>query len=153
MSNPFIQKIENLIEPIINNLETELYSVDYIREGKNYFLRVYIYKMEREIEIDDCALVSEAIGTALDESDLIKPAYFLEVASPGAERALRNPKELVSGLGKNVLISLKEPIDGEYIIEGKLLEFVDEQLVIAKDEGQLNIPYEQTKKIRLKIQF
>lgn len=153
MSNPFIQKIESLILPIINSLDTELYSVDYIREGKNYFLRVYIYKMEREIEIDDCVLVSEAIGSALDESDLIKPAYFLEVATPGAERALRNQQEILSALGKNILASLKESIDGESIIEGKLIDFTDDQLSIETEKGQLNVPYEQTKKIRLKIQF
>jgi ribosome maturation factor RimP len=153
MSNPLIQKIEAIIKPIINSLDTELYSVSFIREGKNYYLRVYIYKMEREIEIDDCALISEAIGIALDGSDLIKQAYFLEVASPGAERALRSDKEILSAIGKNVLISLKEPINKELIIEGKLSKYNNNQLIIENESGQIEVPESQIKKIRLKIQF
>lgn len=153
MKSSFTKKIENLIAPLINDLGMELYSVKYIKEGKNNFLRVYIYQMEREIDIDDCTSVSEAISSALDESDLIKNSYFLEVASPGAERQLRNEKEIMSALGKDLLISLKEPINNNYTIEGKLLTFADDLLAIENKGEIIEISYLHTKKIRLKIQF
>jgi ribosome maturation factor RimP len=109
--------------------------------------------MDQEIDIDDCTRVSEAVSNALDESDLIKHAYFLEVASPGAERQLRNEKELLSAMGKELLISLKEPIENNDTIEGKLLRFVDNIITIQSGEQIIEVPFLDTKKIRLKIQF
>ncbi len=153
MSKSFIQKIENLILPLINELDIELYSVNYLKEGRNNFLRVYIYKMDREIDIDDCAMVSEAISKVLDESNLIKSAYFLEVASPGAERQLRNEKEITSAIGKGLLISLNEAINNDYIIDGKLVSFADDLLTIKNNGELVEIPHSQTKRIRLKIQL
>lgn len=153
MSKSFIQKIENLILPLINDLDIELYSVSYIKEGRNNFLRVYIYKMDREIDIDDCAMVSEVISKTLDESNLIKNAYFLEVASPGAERQLRNEKEIASAIGKDLLISLKQPINNNYTIDGQLVSFADGLLTIKNKDESTEISYSQTKKIRLKIQL
>lgn len=153
MNNSFTQKIENLIIPLINELNMELYSVKYIKEGKNNYLRVYIYKMNQEIDIDDCARASETISNALDENNLIKQAYFLEVASPGAERQLRNEKEITSSIGKDILISLKEPINNNYTIEGKLLAFVNNILTIENNGELTEVSYSQSKKIRLKVQL
>ena len=70
----------------------ELVDVEYVKEGSNWFLRVYVDK-EGGIDIDDCGRISEFLSEKLDENDPITDAYFLEVSSPGAERPLKKPDD------------------------------------------------------------
>ena len=84
-------KVENLLKPIIENLGYELYDVLYVKEGKDYYLRVVI-DSSKGIDLDDCEKVNNAINDILDEADYIKEQYFLEVSSPGLERLLRKDK-------------------------------------------------------------
>lgn len=105
-------KIEALIEPIILELNYELYDVEYTKEGKDYYLRVYIDN-KKGINLDDCEKVNNAISNILDEADYIKEQYFLEVSSCGLERVLRKDKHLASNIGKNIEINLFKPLDGK----------------------------------------
>ena len=82
------QKVENLLKPKIEEIGYELYDVEYVKEGKNYFLRIYIDN-EKGIDLNDCEKVNDAIMEPLDKADYIKEQYFLEVSSPGVERTLR----------------------------------------------------------------
>ena len=82
------EKVQNLIENKIEELGYQLYDVQYVKEGKDYFLRIYIDKPEG-IDLNDCETVNDAISDTLDEASYIKEAYFLEVSSPGIERVLR----------------------------------------------------------------
>ncbi len=75
------EKVETLVKPIIEGLGYELYDVEYAKEGKNYFLRIFIDKQEG-IDLNDCEKVNDAINSKLDEEDYIKEQYFLEVSSP-----------------------------------------------------------------------
>ncbi len=75
------KNVEALVKPIIENLGYELYDVEYVKEGKNYFLRIFIDK-EDGINLNDCEKVNDAINDKLDEKDYIKEQYFLEVSSP-----------------------------------------------------------------------
>ena len=83
------EKVETLVKPIIENLGYELYDVEYAKEGKNYFLRIFIDK-EEGINLNDCEKVNDAINDKLDEKDYIKEQYFLEVSSP---RSWKNIKK------------------------------------------------------------
>ena len=87
------QKVETLLKPKVEELGYRLYDVEYAKEGKNYFLRVFIDKKDG-IDIDDCEKVNDGIMDLLDEADYIKEPYFLEVSSPGVERILRKEKHL-----------------------------------------------------------
>ena len=75
------EKVENLLKPIIENLGYDLYDVEYVKEGKNYYLRIFIDK-ENGIDLNDCEKVSNSINEKLDEADYIKEQYYLEVSSP-----------------------------------------------------------------------
>ena len=77
------EKIENRISKIIDDLGYKLYDVQYAKEGKDYFLRIFIEKEDGEITLDDCENVNNAITNILDEEDYIKEQYFLEVSSTG----------------------------------------------------------------------
>ena len=123
------EKVENLISKTINNLGYELYDVEYIKEGKDYFLRIYI-DSENGIDLDDCEKVSNSINEILDKEDYIKEQYFLEVSSPGIERNLRKEKHLKDNLGNNIQIKLFKPIDSKKQYKGILRDFSNDYIVI-----------------------
>ena len=132
-------KVEQLIEKTINNLGYTLYDVEYAKEAKNYFLRIFIDN-EKGIDLNDCEKVNNAISDLLDEADYIKEQYFLEVSSPGIERVIRKEKHLVQNIGKEIEISLFKTIDGKKQIVG-ILEKYDENNIILKVEGnEVSLP-------------
>ena len=112
-------KVESLIENKIQELGYNLYDVEYVKEGKDHFLRVYIDK-DNGITLDDCEIVSNGITEILDNADYIKEQYFLEVSSPGVERILKKDKHLKSNIGANVQVKLFKPLDGKKQYEGIL---------------------------------
>lgn len=115
-------KVESLIENKIQELGYNLYDVEYVKEGKDYFLRVYIDK-DNGITLDDCENVSNNITEILDNADYIKEQYFLEVSSPGVERVLKKDKHLKSNIGTNIQVKLFKPFNGQKQYEGILKDF------------------------------
>ena len=99
------ERVEALIKPTIEQMEYDLYDVEYAKEGKNYFLRILIDKPEG-IDLEDCEKVNNAINDLLDEADYIKEQYFLEVSSPGIERVLRKNKHIEQNIGKEIQVKL-----------------------------------------------
>lgn len=104
------EKIEKLVEPKIVNLGYELYDVQYVKEGKDYFLRIFIDN-SNGISLEDCEKVNNAITDLLDDANYIKQQYFLEVSSPGVERILRKDKHLKDNIGEKIEIKLFKPIN------------------------------------------
>ena len=148
--------VEELAAPIFQELSLELVDIEYVKEGKNWYLRVYIDK-DTGVDIEDCGLVSERLSEKLDEVDPIPHNYFLEVSSPGAERPLKKEKDFEKAIGKNVFIKTYEPIDGEKSFEGKLLEFDGQHLKIEVKiktrKKSVDIPYEKVGSARLAVVF
>mgnify|MGYP002865748494 CR=1 FL=1 len=95
------ERVENLILKTVQDLGYKLYDVQYAKEGKDYFLRVFIDN-ENGIDLNDCEKVSDSINDLLDSADYIKEQYFLEVSSPGIERVLRKDKHLNESIGKEL---------------------------------------------------
>jgi ribosome maturation factor RimP len=148
--------VEELAQPIIQELGLELVEIEFVKEGKNWFLRVYIDK-ENGVDIEDCGIVSERLSEKLDELDPITHNYFLEVSSPGAERPLKKAKDFEKAIGKNVYIKTYEPIDGEKGFEGTLLEYdgqtVKIEMKIKTRKKIIEIPFEKVASARLAIVF
>ncbi|GIN83664.1 ribosome maturation factor RimP [Heyndrickxia sporothermodurans] len=148
--------VEELVTPIIQDMDLDLVDIEYIKEGKNWFLRVYIDK-EDGIDIEECGIVSERLGEKLDEIDPIPNNYFLEVSSPGAERPLKKVQDFEKAVGKNVNVKTYEPIDDEKQFEGKLLYFDGKilklEIKIKTRIKEVEIPYEKVAKARLAIIF
>lgn len=151
-----IETTEQLVTPILTENGLELVDIEYVKEGKNWFLRVYIDK-PGGVDISECSMVSEQLSEKLDASDPIKGAYFLEVSSPGAERPLKTKKDIQNSVNKNVYVTLYEAIDGEKAYEGLLKSFEDDVLTIeykVKTAKKLvDIPYEKVAKARLAVMF
>ena len=133
------EKVENLLKQKIEDLGYELYDVLYLKEGKDYTLRIVIDK-KTGISLDDCEKVNNEINDILDEADYIKDSYYLEVSSPGIERVLRKDWQLKKYIGEVVKISLfKKDENGfkEYI--GTLKDINDEALIIEQESQEYNI--------------
>ena len=128
------EKVTKLVEPIIENLGYELYDVEYAKEGKNYFLRIFIDN-EKGIDLNDCEKVNDAVNDILDKENYIKEQYFLEISSPGIERKLRKDKHLEQNISKNVEIKLfKKDNNGKKEYTGKLKAFNQEEIIIETDK-------------------
>lgn len=132
------EKVENLLETTINNLGYELYDVEYAKEGKDYFLRIFIDK-ENGIDLNDCEKVNDGINDLLDQADYIKEQYFLEVSSPGIERILRKDKHLKANIGTLVEIKLFKAIEKQKTIQGILKSFDKEKIIITTEEKDVEI--------------
>ena len=156
LSKKVTEVVEELSLPILEELQLELVEVEYVKEGKSWFLRVYIDK-ETGVDIEDCGNVSEKLSEKLDEVDPIPQNYFLEVSSPGAERPLKKEKDFHNAIGKNVYIKTYEPILDEKEFEGMLNAFdgneVTLEIRIKTRKKTVVIPYEKVAKARLAISF
>ena len=131
------EKIEALVKEKIENIGYELYDVEYAKEGKNYFLRIFIDKPEG-IDIEDCEKVNNEINDILDTADYIKEQYFLEVSSPGIERVLKKDRHLKQNIGKEVQIKLfKKDEQGRKEIQGTLKAF-DAEYIILEDDVKID---------------
>ena len=103
------QKTEALVMPLIEENGFELVDVEYVKEAGNYYLRVYIDK-EGGITVDDCEVISRALGDKLDADDFIDDSYILEVSSPGLGRPLKKEKDFLRSIGKEIEIKLYRTI-------------------------------------------
>ena len=140
--------VEELVKPIIEKIGYKLYDVIYEKEGKDYFLRIFIDN-EKGISLEDCEKANNAITEVLDEKDYIKDQYFLEVSSPGVERILRKDWQIKENIGKNVEVKLFKPLNGEKVISGELKDFDEENIII----NDVNIPRKDISLIKRKFEW
>ncbi|MCY8917260.1 ribosome maturation factor RimP [Bacillus atrophaeus] len=156
MSKKVIDTAREMAQPIADNLQLELVDIEFVKEGQNWFLRVFI-DSDNGVDIEECAKVSELLSEKLDEADPISQNYFLEVSSPGAERPLKKKADFDRSLGKNVYIKTYEPIDGVKVFEGELAEFdgqtVTVEMTIKTRKKRIDIPYEKIANARLAVSF
>ncbi len=163
-------KITALTEELLGNFLAEhgleLYRIEYVKEGREWFLRVYIDKVpdsdeeEAYVSIEDCELVSRFLSEKLDEADPIEQNYYLEVSSPGLERELLQEKDYQRFIGKTVSISLYTAYEGKKKYEGRLAGFVNHTVLLelpAKTAGEpdtkLEIPLDRIAKTKLTVDF
>lgn len=147
-----VARTEELAQPIIEENDFELVDVEYVKEGANWYLRVYADK-EGGITIDDCVLISRALEQKLDEEDFIKDPYILEVSSPGLGRQLRKEKDFQRSLGEKVECRLYKALDGQKEFGGVLKDFTEETVTLAADSGDIVIDRSDIAAIRLAIDF
>ncbi|TGB04767.1 ribosome maturation factor RimP [Halobacillus salinus] len=156
MSNHVVTVTEELVQPILDEMKLELVDVVFEQEGSNWYLRVFIDK-PGGVDIEECGQVSEQLSEKLDEKDPIDIAYFLEVASPGAERPLKTEQDFEKYVGEYVYMKLYEPIDGEKEFEGTLVSFEDNlavvEIKIKTRKKKLEIPFNKIAKANLAVSF
>ena len=125
-------RTEELLTPIARDAGVEIYDVEYVKEGSDYYLRAYIDKPEG-VNINDCEKVSRALSDALDEKDFIADAYILEVSSPGLGRTLKKDKHLAKSLGEKVELKTYKPVDKCKEFEGILKSYDGDFVTITME--------------------
>ena len=143
---------EGLLQTILEKYGVEIYDVEYVKEGSDYYLRAYIDKPEG-VNIIDCENVSRALSDALDKEDFIPDAYILEVSSPGLGRTLKKDKHLAKSIGQEVEIKLFKAIDKCKEFSGILESFNEESIVIREGETERTFERSAIALIRLALDF
>lgn len=129
-------RTEELLGPIAQANHVEIYDVEYVKEGSEWYLRCYIDR-EEGVSIDDCEAVSRMLSDRLDETDFIDDAYILEVSSPGLGRQLKKDRHLEKSILKEVDVKTWKPMDGTKEFTGILKAFDADTLTIGMgDEAQ-----------------
>ncbi|WMT39160.1 ribosome maturation factor RimP [Paenibacillus sp. D2_2] len=153
MSTPKIKAaVEEMVMPYLEENGFELVDIEYVKEGSNWFLRVFVDK-DGGIDIDDCGRISEYLSEQLDANDPIPSAYFLEVSSPGAERPLKKADDVAKAVGKDVFVTTYEPVNGLKEFEGRLISFENDELVIEIGKQKHAVSYSKVASARLAIIF
>ena len=157
MSMNVKERTAEIAKPLLSDMNLELVDIEYVKEGKDWFLRIFIDK-PGGVDIEECGQLSERLSEKLDEVDPIKAAYYLEVSSPGAERPLKTKEDLRHQIDQQIHVSLYQHINKEKSYEGKLISFDESDIVVIEfnDRGrkkQVEIPYEKIAKARLAVSF
>ncbi len=132
------EKVEKLIQDKVKNIGYSLYDVEYVKEGANYYLRIYI-DSPKGIDLSDCEKVSNEINDILDEADYIKEQYFLEVSSPGIERVLRKDKHLKQNIENRVEVKLFKKDEKENKSYIGILKKFDTETVTIETTKEITI--------------
>lgn len=148
--------VEESLALFLEEKGLELYDVDFVKEGKDYFLRVYIDKKqegEEELYIgtEDCESVSRYLSLQLDEKDPIEQNYYLEVASAGMDRELKKDEHFRRYTGRSVDLKLYQNLEGKKTISGKLLEKKESSLILEKDGNEIEILLKDIAKVSLTV--
>lgn len=130
-------KVQTLIEDIVKNIGYNIYDVQYVKEGKDYFLRIFIEKENGEITLEDCEKVNNAINDKLDEADFIKEQYFLEVSSTGIEKVLRKKEHFLRQIGNEIEVKLYKAIDKNKNFTGILKSVNDDSIILEIDNNEM----------------
>lgn len=113
-----------LAAPVVQAQGCTLWDVEYVREGGEWFLRLYLDK-EGGVSIQDCEAVSRPVSELLDEADPIEGSYTFEVSSAGLERALKKPEHFAACMGQTVDVKLYRPVEGSKERTGTLEGYAD----------------------------
>lgn len=145
-------KAEELLLPIAEANHVDIYDVEYVKEGNEWFLRAYIDK-EGGVDINDCVAVSRALSDKLDEVDFIEEAYTLEVSSPGLGRTLKKDSHFEKSLGEEVELKTYKPIDKQKEFAGILKAYDAGSITIETEEREMVFAKTDVAIVRLALDF
>ena len=139
-------------EPVVQAHGCSLWDVEYVKEGGDWFLRLYIDK-EGGVDINDCEAISRAVDPILDEKDPIPDSYSFEVCSAGLERELKRPSDFAQFLGSAVTVKLYKPVNGMKEQVGTLVSYEDGAVTIRQGETEVRFEKPEVAQVRLRVEF
>jgi ribosome maturation factor RimP len=145
----WLAEVESTVAPVLASRGLVLVDLDWSRQGRRWVLRVFVDR-PGGATIGDCQAVSREAGDVLDASGLIGPAYDLEVSSPGLDRELRKDRELAWAVGREIRCWVREPVQGQTEIAGRLAAVSATRLTVAGSGGEtVEVPRDLVRKARL----
>ncbi len=148
------ETIEKIVTPIAKKSNCAVYDIEFVKEGSDYFLRVFIDTASGEgsASLDDCEAISRELSDELDKADPIDKAYMLEVSTPGIDRVLRKDEHFARFIGSKVDIGLYKAIDGAKCLTGTLKGFEDGVVTVELAKGDFSIKLAETTSVRLSLE-
>ena len=146
------QIVESFARPVVEQHGCELWDVEYVREGSERFLRLYIDK-EGGVDITDCEAISRAVDPILDEKDPIPESYHFEVCSAGLERALKRPADFERFMGSAITVKLYRPRNGLKEIPGFLRGYDDGKVTVEAGKETITFEKSEVALVRLRVEF
>ena len=144
--------VESFAKPIVEQHGCSLWDVEYVREGSERFLRLYIEK-EGGIDITDCEAISRAVDPILDEKDPIAESYHFEVCSAGLERALKRPGDFERCMGSPIMVKLYRPYNGMKEFPGILRGYEEGRVTVECGKETVTFEKSQVALVRLRVEF
>ncbi len=144
--------VASFAEPIVRQHGCELWDVEYVREGSEYFLRLYLDK-EGGVDINDCEAISRAVDPILDEKDPIQGSYHFEVCSAGLERALKRPADFERFMGSPITVKLYRPRNGLKEIPGILRGYDSGRVTVEAGRETITFEKSEVALVRLRVEF
>ncbi len=144
--------VAELAKPIVEARGCCLWDVEYVREGSDYFLRLYLDK-DGGVDIDDCEAVSRAMDPVLDEADPIDGSYVFEVCSAGLERPLKRPEDFARFMGSPVTVKLYRPYNGLKEIPAVLRGYDEGKVTVEAGKQTITFEKSQVALVRLRVEF
>lgn len=145
-------RTEEILIPIVADAGVEIYDVEYVKEGSDWYLRVYIDKPEG-VNINDCEVVNRALSAKMDELDFIDDAYILEVSSPGLGRALKKERHFEKSIGQEVEVKTYKAIDKEKQFVGILQSYENGIITIETEKKEMKFEKADVASVRLTFDF
>lgn len=149
------ERTEELLQPILDEMSLELFDLQYVKQGPEWYLKIFVDKKEGGITIDECGLLSNELSEKLDKEDFIPGTYFLEVSSPGVERPISTKEDFKNSVGKHVYMTLYAPVDGEKVYEGLLKQFENDiatiEYQVLSKKKTAEIPFKKIANARLAV--
>lgn len=144
-----VSKVTQIVAPFAEELGLDIWDVRFVKEGTDWYLRIFIDK-EGGVSIDDCVDLTHAITKPLDEADPISQSYLLEVSSPGVERELITDAHFEKFVGSNVMMRLIRPIDRVRDFSGKMISYENGMITIElADKENLTVNKKETSYVKL----
>ena len=144
--------VASFAQPVVEAHGCTLWDVEYVREGSEYFLRLYIDK-EGGVDINDCEAISRAVDPILDEKDPISGSYHFEVSSAGLERKLTRPGDFERFMGSPIMIKLYRPRNGLKEIPGTLTGYEDGKVTAQCGKETITFEKSEVALVRLRVEF
>jgi len=144
--------VASLAKPVVEAHGCELWDVEYVREGSDYFLRIYLDK-EGGVDINDCEAVSRAMDPILDEKDPIEGSYHFEVCSAGLERTLKRPGDFERFMGSNITVKLYRPRNGLKEIPCVLAGYDNDKVTVTAGKETITFEKSEVALVRLRVEF
>ncbi len=144
--------VEKLAKPVVEENGCSLWDVEYVREGSEYFLRLYLDK-ETGVDINDCERISRAMDPILDEKDPIPTSYHFEVCSAGLERALKRPSDFERFMGSAITVKLYRPRNCLKEIPCVLAGYEDGRITVTAGKETITFEKSEVALVRLRVEF
>ena len=145
--------VAEFAKPIVEAHGCQLWDVEYVREGSERFLRLYLDKENGSVDINDCEAISRAVDPILDEKDPIAESYHFEVCSAGLERALKRPADFVRFMNSAVTVKLYRPRNGLKEIPGFLRGYEDGCITVETGKETITFQKSEVALVRLRVEF